>query len=818
MIWDNCNVKLGADAVIDIRSGSTLYITNNSHLSACNNMWDKIIIEPGAYLHVDGNSLIEDGKTAIYSIKGGNYLLNGALLNRNYQHMVLTAFSGTHPGIIKNSNFTCQTITPGTPPTLNPPYPSGTRTYVGINITNVNNTGNATGVTIGVSGNANTFRNMDLGILSVGSSVSVYNNNFINVNNGVASNVGAAIVAEGNATSPSYVPCNLIVGDGTTANKNTFTNCVNGIATIQNMDSKIWLNEFYNINSQGIQVMLNRQNNNALIRGNLFSNMNTGGPSGGSIAIHCQYNLPSVTEIFYNQISNVFKGTGVLLEELNNMSYGAGYSVYDNQIQQVLRGVRALNVNKSLIMNNYIQTESWGGFLPPPSIGVELLGCYGMLVSSNNIQISPANITNTLNGGISASLSPSSFISCNTLLNMGYGIKCAGQMASQIYNNTMNKDFYGFWLDNHGYVGEQNMSSGTGVVYPSYNKWVNIPWPATSATSKRTYISNNTFGNNSPIYYRNPGPTSYQPFPSGIASGPGSLFNLIPTSNGSIVSPACPIAAFSRHSPVLAHLLQSAQDIAMDNFSFPGNDANGKWLNKQGLLVNIKTENIDVSSDGILQGFVNQSATDNLGKLTTLNNIILDPSKHDTTDMIAAQVLNASISANNDIETNQKFLNDIVINNYLSNITNYTTSQLNDLRVLASKCPFTDGLAVYQARVMLSGIDSLGTEYYNACETDGDETRMSYTNTDASQDGNAALLVYPNPATNQLTVNYQIESTDEAVFEVYNSIGEKVMLQKLSAGENEQTFSVVQLNSGVYFYKYSINDQIIKTNKLVIVK
>lgn len=566
------------------------------------------------------------------------------------------------------------------------------------------------------------------------------------------------------------------------------------------MNVYILLNDFKLINNRGIFISTSSANNTVLIDNNDFATT--------KIGVHCLNNTFCRTTIRYNKMDNMKNySTGVWIQETSSMSVGAVYTVFDNKIHTVQYGIRAENLNKATIDNNKIVTEPYTPSLLR-SIGIEVAGNYGTRITSNNVKIIP-NTYATKNGGIYTSLSPASYISCNTTANMGYGIKCAGQMPSDIYNNAMTKNFYGFWLDNNGFVGIQDGIGITG--FPScYNKWTIVPG---STTSKKTFTSGGTVGSSSPIVYKtgaspNSLNAAYNPNPTAASSA--SLFTLIPNSIGSSYSPVCSMVMFPR-------LLKQAQDIAMGNINFPGNNANGKWLNKQGLLVNIKNDSIDVSSDGILQTFVNQSVTDNLGKLTELNSIISDPTKYDTTDMVAAQALSTTISPTNDIETNQKLIIDIIINNYLSN-TSYTSGQINDLRILAYKCPFTDGLGVYQARVLLSEIDTLGTVYYNVCETAEAETRMLLINNDGSQDENSSLMVYPNPATNQLILNYQLASTDFAVFDIYNLIGEKVMMQKLNPNENEKEFSVVQLNSGVYFYKYSINEQIIKTDKLVIVK
>ncbi|MBL0329601.1 MAG: T9SS type A sorting domain-containing protein [Bacteroidetes bacterium] len=795
MTWSTDSVKLGMDAIIDILPGDTLYITNASLLSACDIMWDRIRVQFGSLLRVDKNSVIEDAKIAIYSVAGGRYILNGARLNRNLKHMELTPYTAaSHTGTIRDTKFTCQPII-GSIATLNPPF-AGDRTHTGIEINSV------LSVQVGLIGssNLNTFKNMNLGILATKSSVKVLNNDFKDMNLGTVPYSGiAAIKVIGYPLFP-YFPRTLTVGDGTSAGLNTFKNCHNGILSEQNMNVVVDSNDFKQITQKCVFIKNSRRTNTVIIRENDFSS--------SLIGIHCLTNTICNTSIRDNKIHNMNNfSRGIWIQEISSSGVGAFYSVYHNTIKTVEYGIQAENLNKVNIDMNDIETEPYA--LPIlRSVGIQVSGSYGARITSNKVKIVPLSYA-TKNGGIEANISPLSYIYCNTVKDMGFGIKCSGTMPSDVFNNIINNDFYGLWLANSGFIGKQDNPTIAGQ--PSYNRWSNIPVTGSSTTSKRTFTSLSSIGDTI-IYRIGAFPSSlnalYNPNPT-LAIG-ATPFTLTPTTSGTSFAPACP--AFLSEK-----LLKRAQDIAVENISFPGNDLNSKWLSKHGLLVNIQNDSIDVSADPILQSFVNLSATENLGKLIELNATISDPDKYNTADMTSAQAISNSISPTNDIETNQKLINDIVINNYLDNIT-YTASQIGDLRVLANKCPFTDGVGVYQARVLLSEVDSLGTFYYNPCET-GEEVRtMSFANNDMVSDENTSILIYPNPASNQLTINYKVEDTDEAVFEIYNLIGEKVMIQVLNASKNEQTISVSLLNSGVYFYKYSINGRNVKASKLVIVK
>ena len=59
------------------------------------------------------------------------------------------------------------------------------------------------------------------------------------------------------------------------------------------------------------------------------------------------------------------------------------------------------------------------------------------------------------------------------------------------------------------------------------------------------------------------------------------------------------------------------------------------------------------------------------------------------------------------------------------------------------------------------------------------------------------IALYPNPASNQLTVNY-FQEMEEAVLEIYNTLGVKQMEVKLPHGQSSYSFSVSHLAKGYY--------------------
>jgi hypothetical protein len=72
------------------------------------------------------------------------------------------------------------------------------------------------------------------------------------------------------------------------------------------------------------------------------------------------------------------------------------------------------------------------------------------------------------------------------------------------------------------------------------------------------------------------------------------------------------------------------------------------------------------------------------------------------------------------------------------------------------------------------------------------------------------IVIYPNPVIDNLTV----ETTIEGDFILYNSLGQIVLDQKITFGQNN--FDIRNLKIGLYSYYIKSNDKIVSTGKLSI--
>lgn len=161
--FTNCDVICWKDAKIVVKSGARLYIRSNSHLYACGDMWDGILIENGGRAFVYSGSLIEDAEIALDVEQDGYYYATDATFNRNYRHIqhIGPNSPSYNPYRIRRSKFLCQTTASigGAPvhENLLPPRENEI-TLIQVSGVDVN------AILVGSSGNGNTFDNAVFGV------------------------------------------------------------------------------------------------------------------------------------------------------------------------------------------------------------------------------------------------------------------------------------------------------------------------------------------------------------------------------------------------------------------------------------------------------------------------------------------------------------------------------------------------------------------------------------------------------------------------------------------------------------------------------
>lgn len=76
---------------------------------------------------------------------------------------------------------------------------------------------------------------------------------------------------------------------------------------------------------------------------------------------------------------------------------------------------------------------------------------------------------------------------------------------------------------------------------------------------------------------------------------------------------------------------------------------------------------------------------------------------------------------------------------------------------------------------------------------------------------------FPNPANNNVSINYNISNKSNASIKIHNVYGKLEKQLSLLDTKGVINFDVSDLPSGIYFYSLSLDGKIVKTNKLIIV-
>ncbi len=184
--------------------------------------------------------------------------------------------------------------------------------------------------------------------------------------------------------------------------------------------------------------------------------------------------------------------------------------------------------------------------------------------------------------------------------------------------------------------------------------------------------------------------------------------------------------------------------------------------------------------------------------------------------MQTAQTLNNSISPSSDAETNSQWMNTLLIDNALTSI-GFTAAQLSNLRVLAAKCPYSDGNAVFQARTILSQYDTI--VYGNVCETFIPQNQKGMILHQQGNDTiNTTFKLYPNPNNGSMIFEYNIAKNETGQLILYDITGRIINEYALNNNSNALAISEAALKNGVYFYSVTVSGETKANGKFEIIK
>ena len=217
------------------------------------------------------------------------------------------------------------------------------------------------------------------------------------------------------------------------------------------------------------------------------------------------------------------------------------------------------------------------------------------------------------------------------------------------------------------------------------------------------------------------------------------------------------------------------------------------------LLYNNSLMNLNTSYDGYLQDFYTDEANTNVGRMAQVKYNM------DAEDYEEAEDINSTITPENLAAANERTTNEIYLATWAKDIYTLTESQYSMLLDIAEQNPVSGGPAVYTARVML-GLDF--NDYGDIGERLSKEKQIK----------ESFMHIYPNPTSDELNIAYSLGENETGMFVLCDVTGREVFIRILNSVIDKITISTKVFEQGIYFAGIKQDNEVISTEKLVIVK
>lgn len=840
---NNVFIKSFPMASIIVKNNQTLTL-NNSILRACNYMWDGIVVEPGATL-IMNNCKIEEARKAVYAMSGANVTLTNNEFNNNY---IGFGTNGT-----TTTTFAGANIFRTTAANLKMPYDTRTVGYAGMEI------GGNMAVTLTIPNCQ--FDKLEFGIIGTSTRLAVNGCTFSNINrqgntpqySGTAilvrdmrmaslRNTPLAATLMSNNTFTTCYQAGLFDDMSATVSGNVGTNLVNGFRAVRVSNNRAFsftqndltLNAAISYSSAiPLTTVANAQNPTATNWSNgssvcylKFAILVQGLPMANSINItQNTLRLP----VFYPQNSSLCVGNGpaegIRVEHINANTSG-NITIENNSIKNGYVGTRLVNIspanttiNFNVLNNNHYfdqgnSTASGSAFVLDNSANVNLK-CNEVL-----------GTTTVLRLGFQLNASANYLLEANSVNNTKIGMQFNGNCISvnNIKVNRFQNTNTAIELRNNASIGTQ---IGTTTAHPS-NMFIN--------TTEDIHSYNSTF----PFFAFKGLPDYLTASSKLIQTVNGVNTNMTPiNSTALIVLPSTIGCNWTFSGFRLAQEQEDAAEIKeLLDEGVTGDFADSKeYLLQRELIAKILSDTSLLTNDTAMAAFYATYASLNVGQYEVLEKIMREEqakmaeinAQYENDELLKAQKIAEEVQAkmaeinalvpSNQIEQNEKTVHEIYLKTVAQNILSYTEAQLTALYAIAQQCPFSGGMAVYQARTMLGlGGDQLAYDDQTNCSLGfykKGEEEDEVANPEMIK-GVAVLSVFPNPADDQITIYHNIADGKTVEINVINTLGQTVHTQLVNWSEFSSTIDVSRWATGLYDILFKINGKVTDTKKIIV--
>lgn len=149
-------------------------------------------------------------------------------------------------------------------------------------------------------------------------------------------------------------------------------------------------------------------------------------------------------------------------------------------------------------------------------------------------------------------------------------------------------------------------------------------------------------------------------------------------------------------------------------------------------------------------------------------------------------------------------------------------SASSSISVVQTSCPYVSGSAVFKARTLYNTIVPMAWSDKFICNAVGvnkngkaleeegviDQSKLNELN-------QIGVKIYPNPASTQLNIEYNLVETDKAQFLLFDILGRELLKLDLQPNVHKVSFSMTNQKPGIYIGKYIVNGVVKSTHKII---
>lgn len=694
----------------------------------------------------------------------------------------------------------------------------------------------------------NTFNNLQYGIISINSNLNLFNSKFINISSWDSSDStnGTAVLlmntmGYGNPNNPEHLWPELFFKSGAefNAKPNKFEDCTNGVYAI-NARVEIKSNVFKNT-SNAISLI-------GLTSKNTFLNRNV--ITGADVGIDliepklCSVNITNNTvstnsQLFGNKVTpgirvlDAFSQPCNLILKSNVVNSGGTHGYY------FVNGMTDFNFtdNKIYLTNPLATFTSYGVRFE----NMDFVN-YKCNLSKGTDGTSMLNKTN-----VSFVSCPNAVVQCNTFDFANYGVEFLGNCNNlALKNNDFNFLNDGLVIgaigQTGGVIGPQPSSYTGGPVRNMFNGMgvskVNGPNKKKGIFGHAaTYVINSQCagGKASPQqFFAQYNDSLTVPYPNLKFGSNATAFT--PYLQTKVGTP-CTVNCLQPNPKRIANpnLVQSSHDVdnddeegaAMDfentiNEILPNiSDEALLWNVKSQLYTDLDMDTAKMEGNSNLTDFYNVVGTGNIAQIINLNNLMKNMGGDNVSALQYKLNLAKAIEMNNDfvpsnlIEKTYKDFNTLYLNSNSNN--NYLpANDIKALSVIAHRCPYIYGNAVFNARVMYAQYSRF--ENYDDAVICKGKYQINESESARLSSEDVRVGLYPNPNDGQFNLSYDLTDFSNASISFYDVLGKEVAAQNLNVNSDRSTINLQNLNEGIYTYKVIANGRQINFGKVSIIR